>query len=158
MKDKHVAAGLAGGACKQGKMLEGDVKEKHVEAGLAGGACKQGKMLEGDEKDKHIAAGVARGAPKRGKMEPGEKLKAHVKALRDGKMAARLKMLHELTIAKGGQWRLVAAAAGKPGRPYIHHKTVKFGDELPYHSSYRWCFYDGRDTLTAKIVKKMLKK
>jgi hypothetical protein len=29
---------------------------------------------------------------------------------------------------------------------------------LPYKSRYKWCFYNGRDTLAAKMVKKMLEK
>ena len=88
----------------------------------------------------------------RGKMEPGEKLNAHLKAKHDGKMAARLKMLHNLSITKGGTWRVVAASPS--GKSLIHDETAKVGDQL--RSPYSWCFASGAVTLTAKKVKQIL--
>ena len=155
MKEKHVKAGLAGGLSKEGKMLEGPMKEKHVKAGLRGGASKEGKMLEGPMKEKHVKAGVARGVSKSGKMESGEELKAHLRAIFKGKMAARRKLLHQLTITKGEQWRIVAARAEGSGK-MKHNETANVGDKLK--PNYKWCFCNGCDTLTSKRVKKMLKK
>jgi hypothetical protein len=139
----------------RGKMKEGLKKEEHIQAGLARGASKSGKMEEGTKKEEHIQAGQARGASKSGKMEPGEKLKAHLEAIFDGKMAARRKLLHQLSITKGGQWRIVAARPTKDGK-MKHDETAKVGDKLK--SNYSWCFYNGDDTFTKKRVNKMLKK
>ena len=88
-------------------------------------------------------------------MESGEELKAHVGAIFKGKMAARLKLLHQLTITKGGQWRIVAARCNRGGK-MKHDETAKVGDKLKHN--YKWCFCNSGDTITSKRVKKMLKK
>ena len=72
----------------------------------------------------------------RGKMEPGEKLNANLKAKHDGKMAARLKMLHELAITKGGHWRVVAARPS--GKSLIRDETAKVGDQCGQATAGVW--------------------
>ena len=80
-------------------------------------------------------------------MESADELKAHVEACSNSKMAARLKMLHQLVSAG-----ILADRGGK----IKHDETTKVGDELKSH--YKWCFCNGGDTISSKMAKKMLKK
>jgi hypothetical protein len=97
---------------------------------------------------------VAHGGIATGKMEPGELLDAHSKASSDGRQEARLLMLRELTSAKGGRWRLVAACHGRNGKKMKRDETAEVGDKLK--EGYAWCFCNDSETLTRKTALKML--
>jgi hypothetical protein len=152
--DDYVSPNLLGGLkmIEKCSMVEG--KQVHALWSL-GEITVGGRMKEGIKKDQHVKVVVARGGTKSGKMEPGKLLDAHLKAKFDGEMAARQKMLRELTATKGGQWRLVSARHHSSGK-IQHDKTAKVGDKKKHN--YNWCFCNGSDTLTRKMVKKMLKK